>query len=401
MAGGVATVLAIDDDRLVRSAFRRVLERGGFRVVEAEDGSSGLAAFRERTPDAVLLDLRMPGTDGLDVLSAMVAESPETPVLVVSGETSLADVVQALRRGAWDFVTKPVQDAELLVRAVGRGIEKAQLLRQNREYSESLKEMNERLAGALDELRADERAARQLQFQLLPRDGLRVGSVFCSRRLYPSQLMSGDFVDYFPLGERWLGFYVADVAGHGAASAFVTAILTTLVGKYRESLAARADQTILSPIDFLARLDIDLVKQQLDRHVAMFYGVLDTGSGQLLYASAGAFPYPFLAGAGRAVELERAGRPLNLPGPACFGQGEAMVEPGGRLLLVTDGVLELDRARGDATRRTYADKRAELAELCGKAHRIEDVVAGLALDEAAPLEDDVALLFMRREERHG
>ncbi|WP_285172428.1 response regulator, partial [Mycobacterium tuberculosis] len=84
-----------------------VLERGGFRVREAEDGSSGLESFRAQPPDAVLLDLRMPGTDGLDVLTEIVKESPETPVLVVSGETTLSDVVQALRRGAWDFVTKP------------------------------------------------------------------------------------------------------------------------------------------------------------------------------------------------------------------------------------------------------------------------------------------------------
>jgi serine phosphatase RsbU (regulator of sigma subunit) len=399
--GGVATVLAIDDDRLVRSAFRRVLERGGYKVVEAEDGSSGLDAFRRNPPDAVLLDLRMPGTDGLDVLSEIVKESPETPVLVVSGETTLTDVVQALRRGAWDFVTKPVQDAELLVRAVGRGIEKAQLLRQNREYSESLREMNERLARALDELRDDEKAARQLQFQLLPRDGLRIGEFSCHRRLYPSQLLSGDFLDYFPLADRWLGFYVADVAGHGAASAFVTAILTTLVGKYRQSLGARGDRTILSPAELLAQLDADLVKQQLDRHVAMFYGVLDISTGRLVYANAGAFPYPFLAVGDRATELECPGRPLNLPGPASFGQGETVLAPGGRLLMVSDGALELDREHGAGDGKSFADKRRELGELTRRARGIDDVLAALSIDEAMPLRDDVALLFMRREERHA
>jgi phosphoserine phosphatase RsbU/P len=398
--GGAATVLAIDDDRLVRSAFRRVLERGGFRVREAEDGSSGLESFRAQPPDAVLLDLRMPGTDGLDVLTEIVKESPETPVLVVSGETTLSDVVQALRRGAWDFVTKPVQDAELLVRAISRGIEKAQLLRQNREYGESLKEMNQRLHRALDELRTDERAARQLQFQLLPRDGLQVGDLTCHRRLYPSQLLSGDFLDYFPLGDRWLGFYVADVAGHGAASGFVTAILTTLVGKYRESLAARGDRTILSPPELLGQLDADLVKQQLDRHVAMFYGVLDTSTGRLVYSNAGAFPYPFLANRERALELELAGHPLNLPGPARFGQGEAVLEPGGRLLMVSDGVLELESS-GPRAARTFADRRAELADLTRRARSLDDVLAGLHIDEADPRVDDVALLFMRREERHA
>jgi phosphoserine phosphatase RsbU/P len=396
---GGARVLAIDDDRLVRNAFRRVLERAGYLVTEAEDGSSGLRSFRESVPDAVLLDLRMPGKDGLDVLSAIVEESPETPVLVVSGETTLADVVQALRRGAWDFVTKPVQDAELLVRAIARGLEKAQLLRQNREYSESLKHMNERLSRALDELRADERAARQLQFQLLPHDGLRVGGLTCFRRLYPSLLLSGDFVDYFELPDGYLGFYVADVAGHGAASAFVTAILTTLVGKYREALAARGDQTILSPRALLARLDADLGAQQLDRHIAMFYGVLDTTSGRLAYGNAGAFPYPFLCNGETVRELECSGRPLNLPGAAEPGEGDAIIEPGGRLLLVSDGVLD-SGGGGPAQAKSYGERRSELAELVRRARDVEDVVQGLLIDESHPSRDDVALLFMRREERN-
>jgi sigma-B regulation protein RsbU (phosphoserine phosphatase) len=391
---GVATVLAIDDDRLVRSAFKRVLERGGFHVREAEDGSTGLRSFREERPDAVLLDLRMPGTDGLDVLTEIVSEAPETPVLVVSGETTLSDVVQALRRGAWDFVTKPVQDPELLVRAVARGIEKAQLLRQNREYGESLKVMNRRLTRALDELHADERAARHLQFQLLPRDGLQVRDFTCYRRLRPSLLLSGDFVDYFPLGDRFFGLYLADVAGHGAASAFVTAILTTLVGKYREALATRADQTILSPLALLAQLDSDLDRNQMDRHVAMFYAVLDTVTGKLRYSNAGAFPYPFLAGRSEVRELECAGRPLNLPGPARLSEGETVVEPGGRLLMVTDGVLELEPGK------PYATKRRELAEMTRRARAVDDVMAALAIDDSKPLDDDVALLFMRREGRN-
>src|SRR5688500_2022444 len=101
MAGG--TILTIDDDEMVRRAFGRVLEQGGFRVVEAGDGAAGLARFREDPPDAVVLDLRMPGLDGLEVLQTLVAESPETPVVISSGTGDISDVVEALRRGAWDY----------------------------------------------------------------------------------------------------------------------------------------------------------------------------------------------------------------------------------------------------------------------------------------------------------
>jgi phosphoserine phosphatase RsbU/P len=389
-----AAVLIIDDDVRTRFAFRCVLEPQGVSVLEAEDGASGLRVASERTLGAVLLDLRMPGMDGLDVLQALVRMHPETPVLVVSGRGTMSDVVEALRRGAWDFILKPVTDIDLLVRAVGRALDKATLQRQNREFSESLQRTNNRLNAALKELSDDEQAARKLQFQLLPEDGLRIGSYTCSRRLFPSQVLSGDFVDYFPLGERHLGFYMADVAGHGAASAFVTAMLTTLVGKYREALG-RGDETILSPRQFLARLESDLAPHRLEKHITMFYGALETSSGQFVYASAGAFPFPFLRKGDHVVELECTGRPLNLPGRAGFGYGEAELLPGGRLLIASDGVLEIE------PKQSFRERRAALAEITRSATDLDAVLAGLGFREATQRGDDVALFLLAREESRG
>ncbi|HET9954767.1 MAG TPA: response regulator, partial [Polyangiaceae bacterium] len=335
-----AAVLIIDDDDLVRRAFRRTLERGGYAVREAKNGRDGLAQAARQLPAAVLLDLRMPGLDGLDVLSGLVQDHPDLPVVVVSGQGTMEDVVEALRRGAWDFLSKPVMDPEIFVRTIARGIEKATLIRQNREYSETLRGTNQRLSAALDELRNDEQAARALQFQLLPEDDLELCGYRFSRRLLPSHLLSGDFLDYFPLGERQVGFYLADVSGHGAASAFVTAILTTLVSKYREGLVSREDATLLEPAQLLARLDADLAPLGLPKHVTMFYGVLDADRNQLRAASAGAFPFPLVrrGASGAGSELECSGRPLNLPGPRQFGTVETSLPSGSALLLASDGV---------------------------------------------------------------
>jgi DNA-binding NtrC family response regulator len=107
--------LLIDDEAGVRRAFGRVLESAGFRLLFAEDGASGLAKLRDARPHAVLVDLHMPGLTGLDVLTEAARTSPDTPVIVVSGSGNVDDVVQALRRGAWDYVTKPVQEPSLLV----------------------------------------------------------------------------------------------------------------------------------------------------------------------------------------------------------------------------------------------------------------------------------------------
>ena len=388
-----APVLIIDDDASVRKIFRRILERTGSLVVEAENGKAGLARCREREPGVVLLDLRMPEMDGLDVLSTLVVEHPETPVVVVSGQGTMTDAVEALRRGAWDFVSKPLPDNEILRQAVRRGVERSALLRQNRAYGESLRSANERLSAALNELRSDEQGARQLQFQLLPEDGLRLGSVRCERRLFPSQLLSGDFVDYFALNDRFAGLYLADVAGHGAASAFVTAILTTLVGKYREAMHSRGDETILYPQQLLSGLDADLKALSIPKHVTFFYAVVDLELGQIVYGNAGAYPYPYLSNGQETIELECAGRPLNLPGRAAFGGGEARLNPGGRLLLVSDGVLELP------PKRTHRQRREQLGQQLAEATSMDQLVTALGLNEPAALRDDIALLLLQREEK--
>ena len=386
-------VLIIDDDEAVRGVFRHVLQQAGLTVLEADDGDSGLTICAKRVPGVVFVDLRMPKMDGLAVLDAMKERHPDTPVVVVSGQGNMNDAIEALRHGAWDFVSKPVEN-ELLVRAARRAMERSSLLRQNCEYSESLRLTNERLSVALEALRNDEQAGRQLQFHLLPEDGLRMRGLSCFRRLYPSQFLSGDFLDYFPLGSRFAGLYLADVAGHGAASAFVTAILTTLIGKYRDALHWRDDEIILHPSHLLDSLDQDLRSLSVPKHVTLFYAVIDLQTGKLVYGNAGAFPFPFLKHGNDVIEIESAGRPLNLPGRGHFGMGEVQLSVGDRLLLVSDGVLDLK------AKHTYRSQRDAIIKLLGQAPGIQEIADSLDLANT-PLSDDVALLFARWEEDHA
>jgi phosphoserine phosphatase RsbU/P len=388
-----ATVLIVDDDSLVRTTFSRILSRGGFRIREADDGEKGLAEFRRERPDGVLLDLRMPGMDGLDVLSAIVADAPEMPVVVASGAGTMRDAVEALRRGAWDFVTKPMYDPELLVRSLARSIEKAHLKRQNEQYRQSLERANEVLARTLAELSADQQGARLLQFQLLPRDGMVLGRHAAYRRIFPSSLLSGDFVDYFLLGQGFAGFYVADVSGHGAASAFVTAILTTLVGKYRQAYTLGGDETVLTPGKLLERLDADLSALPLQKHVTMFYGVLDLGSSRLRYANAGLYPFPFLREGGAVAAIECPGRPLGLPGKGGAATGERDFNGDARLLVATDGVFEVGPDRPLREKREHVRRSFEETE--GIAPLLDRL--GLAA-ETTVLRDDVALLYVGAKE---
>jgi putative two-component system response regulator len=112
------TVLVVEDDPANRVLLIALLERAGYRAVTASDGPSGLAAAFEVAPDLVLLDVGLPGMDGLEICRRLRAD-PRTvtlPVVLLTGRTSVDDVVAGLDAGADDFLAKPFHEAELLAR---------------------------------------------------------------------------------------------------------------------------------------------------------------------------------------------------------------------------------------------------------------------------------------------
>ncbi|MFO7639907.1 MAG: response regulator, partial [Candidatus Competibacteraceae bacterium] len=215
MSAQPSRILTIDDEPLVREILAAYLEDSGFAVSEAGDGQTGIEKIRHDPPDLVLCDLRMPGVDGLQVLATVTREFPELPILVVSGMGGISDVIQALKLGAWDYVTKPIEDMTVLEHAIDHALERARLRRENREHREHLEAVNEQLRQTVRQLREDESAARRIQFQLLPENDKVYRHYRFSRHLLTSQYLSGDFVDYFAIDGDHLGFYIADVSGHG------------------------------------------------------------------------------------------------------------------------------------------------------------------------------------------
>lgn len=386
-----AKILTIEDEPLIRDAIVAYLQDSGFDMLDARDGPAGLELFRSERPDVVLCDLRLPGVDGLEVLSAITAESPETPVIIVSGVSQLHYAVEALKRGAWDYVTKPIQDMEVLESAVRRVLERVDLLRQNREYREHLETLNRELTETLSRLQEDEEAGRNIQFQLLPEDNRRFGSYTFRRRLYPSMYLSGDFVDYFPIDDRHVGFYMADVSGHGAASAFVTVMLNTLMTQYRDALWQSDDDRILHPQQILGRLNQDICRQKLDKHLSLFYGVIELEQHTMVYSNAGQFPYPLLYDGYEMRSLECRGRPIGLFDDAQFKVWQCDLPGECTLVLVSDGILEL--MPNDAMLEKY---RTLLSDMHGAAPNPDRLTVGLDVLAGKHLPDDIAFLMISR-----
>ncbi|RMH22885.1 MAG: sigma-54-dependent Fis family transcriptional regulator [Acidobacteria bacterium] len=130
-SGQQGVVLIVDDEPAIRESLRMILEFEGFRVDEAGSGAEALAKVAERAPDAILLDVKMPEMDGLEVLAALRQRGYEMPVLIISGHGDVSTAVEATRRGAYDFFEKPLQRERVLL-SLKNAIDSARLAAENR-----------------------------------------------------------------------------------------------------------------------------------------------------------------------------------------------------------------------------------------------------------------------------
>ena len=115
-------LLVIDDDAANRGLVKAIFDRQGFEVLAARDGAAGLETAAAAQPDVVLLDLRMPGLDGFEVLERFKASMPSMPVVILTGSRDIKDAVRATQLGAFNYLTKPVNTDEIVV-VVRRALE--------------------------------------------------------------------------------------------------------------------------------------------------------------------------------------------------------------------------------------------------------------------------------------
>ncbi|MFV9533156.1 two-component system response regulator RssB [Pseudomonas aeruginosa] len=386
-----ATLLIIDDDEVVRESLAAYLEDSNFKVLQALNGLQGLQIFESEQPDLVICDLRMPQIDGLELIRRIRQTASETPIIVLSGAGVMSDAVEALRLGAADYLIKPLENLAVLEHSVRRALDRAYLRVENQRYRDKLEAANRELQASLNLLQEDQNAGRQVQMNMLPVTPWSIEGLEFSHRIIPSLYLSGDFVDYFRVDERRVAFYLADVSGHGASSAFVTVLLKFMTTRLLYESRRNGTLPEFKPSEVLAHINRGLINTKLGKHVTMLGGVIDLEKNCLTYSIGGHLPLPVLFVDGQASYLEGRGLPVGLFDDASYDDRVMELPPSFSLSLFSDGILDVLPGA------TLKEKEALLPEQVAAAGGTLDglrQVFGLA--NLAEMPDDIALLVLSR-----
>lgn len=383
MPNAQATLLIIDDDRVVRASIAAYLEDSGFTVLQAVDGEQGLAMFKSEHPDLVICDLRMPKLGGIDLIRQVVDIDPDMQVIVVSGAGVMNDAVEALRLGAADYLIKPIEDLVVLEHSIKRSLRRVRLEKENQRYQHQLQE-------SLNLLKEDQDAGHLAQMNMLPVTPWDTKNLHFAHKVIPSLYLSGDFVDYFRIDEDQVFFYLADVSGHGASSAFATVLLKFITTSWLYRLHRKGLVRDLKPSILLGHINEGLINSKIGKHVTMVMGIINENDNTLTYTMGGHLPLPVLCSEGKGHYLEGTGKVVGLFEDAVFEDIKIQLPTSYTLTLLSDGILDL--LPGSDLKEKEAMLPTLIAEHDGSLESLSDALGMTAL-EASP--DDISLLFIR------
>ncbi len=325
-----AHILIVEDEANLRRLFAQFLQREKYQVEEAESGEQALQKITANKFDVIVTDLQMAGVSGLEVLQAAKEKDPLTQVLIVTGYGSIATAVDAMRRGAYEYLTKPMH-LEALGLKVRNALERRRLLVKLREQEEKINMQRQALERDLE-------LARQVQTTLVPEQ-------FCNPWLQvnvyyrPMIGLGGDFADIYENGKGEVYLSVIDVTGHGIAAALVVnRVCSELRKLVRDELA---------PKDILYELNESFIRTFADSGIflTMMSIKCQPDAGRLVY-SGSAHPAAILwSDKQQKFQLLHSQNPIigfARMKATEFLEGQIDIASKDRLYVYTDGVLEVE-----------------------------------------------------------
>ena len=377
-------ILIIDDDRASRRMLARALSEAGYACREAGSGIEALQLLHEEIPSLLLLDFRMPGLNGAEVVARLRADPDpaiaQLPVIMLTGDGGEESEVVCLEAGASDFVTKPINLSVLRAR-IDTHLRLQGLRRQ-------LQQQNDELEAWRENLERDLAAARLTQQSLIPQKppflpGWEVAAVY-----RPVIQVGGDIYGWLRMSDGRTLFWIADATGHGAAAALLTTLAKLLFQHGSGECAHPAE--IMEAVNAEFRGTFGARSFMTAMCVA-----LDPTKGRASVVGAG-HPPLLISRRGAAPEMVASGAPpLGLIEDSSFVETIIDLGPGDGFLLHTDGLY------GPAKTGVERSTPAQLQSLLGQESSNAQAMLKRILDHTVPpngepLADDLAALLVRR-----
>ena len=320
-------ILVVDDEPdlepLMLQRMRRHIRSGKYEFLFARNGADALSRL-EQDPDIdiVLSDINMPEMDGLAMLEQIPEINPNVRAVVVSAYGDMKNIRTAMNRGAFDFVTKPVDFRDLQIT-----IERT--LAHTKQWREALS-YRDKLVSIQNELEV----ASRIQRSILPSDFPNTSQVQMYGNMEPAQDVGGDFYDIITLDRGRIGLVMADVSGKGIPAAMFMMTCRTLMKGVAIGL--------LKPGEVLEEVNELLCEEnETTQFVTVLYAVYDPEAGSFTYASGGHDAPLLVRGDGQTELLPLTeGIALGVQPGFQYQERKVILEPGERVVLYTDGITE-------------------------------------------------------------
>ncbi len=396
-------VLIAEDSRIQAKMLRRTLEAAGYAVRWAENGKLGVEMVREQRPAIIISDIEMPEMTGYQFCETVKSDAQlrTIPFILLSTLSDAEDIIQGLHVGADNYVTKPYDpqyllsrvrdllatplggdedDTELKVKLAGKEYTvkagKQQVLNllvstfenavgKNRElvaanqelslardqlkaWNKDLETLNSELENKNQRMAHDLAAAAKIQQSLLPSGTPNIPSVQLAWTYSPCDELAGDFLNFFPLDDRYLAAFVVDVSGHGVASSLLAVtvgrVMTPMVSSSSMLVKPTDDEVgkrIVPPAEVAYELNNRFpMEDQGNLYFTMVYGVLDKQTQQFRFVSAGHPNVVHVPAGGKPTLIETADMAIGWIEDTEFEEHSLQLAAGDRLYLYSDGVPE-------------------------------------------------------------
>ena len=385
-------VLVIDDNGARAESLAKVVAGAGYQVnVVTDVVNSAFSLSTNSDLDVILCELDLKGVPWGDARRTLSEMDIQVPAIMFSDNAELSNMTTALRLGASDFFVRPVEGVDALYKSIDRCIRQRRMRRELQESRKRLELANIELRGTVKMLEQDQQAGRQVQLRMLPVTPLVLENFVFSHTVIPSLYLSGDFTDYFTVGEDHVTFFMADVSGHGSSSAFATVLLKNLFARKRSDYMRQNDDSVLSPVTMLQRVNEELLDTSVGKFATMIVGCIDMAQNTLIYSVAGHLPLPVLVSADGARYLDGEGPAVGIMAEVEFEEHVLDLPDEFMLALFSDGILEI------LPPKNLIDKESYFLDVFEQtADSPDQLVTRLGLDNVETAPDDIAALFISK-----